>query len=408
MADVTVTLAVDGKQLKGGLDTARRDVEKFSKGAETSLARIGKAGGGKQKGIQGGAAIGGVGMQLQDVAVQLQMGTKLSTVFAQQGSQIASSFGTAGIAIGAAIAVFATLYTVGQKNKENFDNLVKSSKDLSNSFQTLNAASAFSDIESGARAAKDQIVLLNAESDRVASKSGILADYLGQLFGGETSENKNKKNDEDTGRMMMERVKLGKLAVESAQEELRIAELRAQGLTDQADEAQRMLDLTRELAEIDKLPFTTKTKDDLKDIATNLSAAKAEADKLNKAEKEEEKQKPTGADTNGDGFTSKREKRVYDLAQERGQRKADAIKGFSRKARGLSNFGGLDEFSEMQKMSLYHGSESVGLRWKGVKSTDPIGTIAARNAPDGKGGTERIVSQLDKLTNVVKERLIVD
>jgi hypothetical protein len=403
MADATVTLGLDAKQLRSGLESTRRDVEKFSQGANRSIGQIGK-----QKGIQGGSGIGGVGMQLQDVAVQLQMGTRLSTVFAQQGSQIASSFGTAGIAIGAAIAVFATLYTVGQKNKENFDALVKSSSQLSNSFKSLNAASSFEDIAGGASAAKDQIKLLNEESDRLRSKSGVLADYLGQLFGGDASEVKNEKTDQATGKLMMERVALGKLAVESAKEELRIANLRAQGLTDQADEAQRALDLTRELASIDKLPFTTKTKDDLKEVKTNLSDAVAEAEKLKRAEKTEKDEKKTGADTNGDGFTSKREQRVYDLAQERGQRKADSIKGFSRRAAGLSNFGGLSEFKEMQNMSLYHGGESVGLRWKGVRSTDPIGTVSARDVPNAKGGVDRMVTSLDKLHNLVEQRLTVD
>ncbi|MCP4488301.1 MAG: hypothetical protein GY820_13420, partial [Gammaproteobacteria bacterium] len=34
-----------------------------------------------------------LGWQLQDVAVQAQMGTSAFTIFAQQGSQMASSFG---------------------------------------------------------------------------------------------------------------------------------------------------------------------------------------------------------------------------------------------------------------------------------------------------------------------------
>ena len=42
--------------------------------------------------MRGGAAQ--LGMQVQDVAVQLQGGTAAMTVFAQQGSQIASLFGT--------------------------------------------------------------------------------------------------------------------------------------------------------------------------------------------------------------------------------------------------------------------------------------------------------------------------
>jgi len=98
MGQVSIAIGLDAKPLKAGLDGARRDVERFGQSANRSFGQIGK-----QKGVAGGTGIGGVGMQLQDVAVQLQMGTRLSTVLAQQGSQIASSFGTAGIAIGALI-----------------------------------------------------------------------------------------------------------------------------------------------------------------------------------------------------------------------------------------------------------------------------------------------------------------
>lgn len=47
-----------------------------------------------------------LGWQLQDVAVQLQMGANGFMVFGQQGSQLASSFGAWGALIGAGIAVF--------------------------------------------------------------------------------------------------------------------------------------------------------------------------------------------------------------------------------------------------------------------------------------------------------------
>ena len=135
----------------------------------------------------------------------------------------------------------------------------------------------------------------------------------------------------------------------------------------------------------------------------SLAVTKEETKEKEKAEK-----KKTGADTNDDGFISKREQRVYDLVQKRGQRKADSIKGFSRKAAGLANFGGLAELEEMNAMQEMHGFSSVGLRWKGVKSTDPLGTIAARNAPNDKGGIDRFVTSQDKLYNLIEQRLTVD
>lgn len=54
-------------------------------------------------------AMGQFGYQVQDIAVQLQMGQNAMLVFAQQGSQIASIFGPHGQVIGAIIAVAGAL-----------------------------------------------------------------------------------------------------------------------------------------------------------------------------------------------------------------------------------------------------------------------------------------------------------
>ena len=55
------------------------------------------------RGMRGAA--GQLGYQIQDIAVQLQMGTNAMMVFGQQGSQIASIFGPGGAVIGAIIAI---------------------------------------------------------------------------------------------------------------------------------------------------------------------------------------------------------------------------------------------------------------------------------------------------------------
>lgn len=85
--------------------------------------------------------LGQVGHQLQDIAVQAQMGTNAMIIFGQQGSQIVSLFGPYGAMIGAFLAVSAaigsalipSLFSVGETVKEvddhidnlidNFDNL---------------------------------------------------------------------------------------------------------------------------------------------------------------------------------------------------------------------------------------------------------------------------------------------
>lgn len=70
---------------------------------------------------------GQVGHQIQDIAVQLQMGTNAMLVFGQQGGQIASLFGPKGAMIGAVLSVGAAIGTYlapklfeGEKAAEDF------------------------------------------------------------------------------------------------------------------------------------------------------------------------------------------------------------------------------------------------------------------------------------------------
>ena len=57
------------------------------------------------------SAVGNMGHQVQDVAVQLQYGTDALIVFGQQGSQIAAAFGPTGAIVGGVVAIGAALGT---------------------------------------------------------------------------------------------------------------------------------------------------------------------------------------------------------------------------------------------------------------------------------------------------------
>ncbi|TWA73935.1 hypothetical protein FBZ83_1262 [Azospirillum brasilense] len=68
-------------------------------------------------------ALGNMGLQLQDVAVQAQMGTSAFIILAQQGPQIASAFGPMGIAIGTVVSIASVaagvLFTLGDETKKS-------------------------------------------------------------------------------------------------------------------------------------------------------------------------------------------------------------------------------------------------------------------------------------------------
>lgn len=99
------------------MPTAELDIKIDSRdvpNATRELQRLEKAGASAEKGL--GSMRGtmqNVSYQLQDVAVQAQMGASGLTILAQQGPQIASVFGPAGAAVGALIGIGALIAGVG-------------------------------------------------------------------------------------------------------------------------------------------------------------------------------------------------------------------------------------------------------------------------------------------------------
>lgn len=97
--------------------TAELDIKIDSRdvpNATRQLQQLEKAGASVEKGMGSmrGAAQN-LSYQLQDIAVQAQMGTSGLTILAQQGPQIASVFGPAGAAVGALIGIGALIASVG-------------------------------------------------------------------------------------------------------------------------------------------------------------------------------------------------------------------------------------------------------------------------------------------------------
>jgi hypothetical protein len=133
-----------------------------------------------------GARAGAVGMQVQDIAVQAQMGTSAVTILAQQGTQIASIFGPQGAIVGALIGVGAVAAKVfydmavasavtgeamedmSDKLKEAFDDQAKKSiEDFNAQLQNqTNIAQSLREVE---------VDLLEARLDRQEADSSIIA-----------------------------------------------------------------------------------------------------------------------------------------------------------------------------------------------------------------------------------------
>ena len=112
-----------------GLNDEQIDSIRATQLATAELRGQGQAAAGTAKGglrlMRGG--LGQLGHQVQDVAVQLQMGQNALLVFGQQGSQVASLFGQNGALIGAFLAVGAAVGTALApslfKTKDAFEEL---------------------------------------------------------------------------------------------------------------------------------------------------------------------------------------------------------------------------------------------------------------------------------------------
>lgn len=127
MAELTplsILITADADDLKAELSAARAALNKFetaaSKGAKGSTAlggamnKLGNVSGSTRAKIQM------TSYQLQDIAVQLQMGTRASTVMAQQLPQLASAFGPVGAIVGtlAAVGIPALAFAFGSAEEK--------------------------------------------------------------------------------------------------------------------------------------------------------------------------------------------------------------------------------------------------------------------------------------------------
>lgn len=109
MARVESTTVATTRKLKAEWAKYEKDVAAL----QSKSARGAGAGGG------GTSVAGALSMQVQDIAVQAQMGVDPLRVLAQQGSQIASIFGPAGAVVGGIIATAAALGVLGKEAKDS-------------------------------------------------------------------------------------------------------------------------------------------------------------------------------------------------------------------------------------------------------------------------------------------------
>ncbi len=238
------------------------------------------------KGMQGGTGFQNVGYQVQDIAVQLQMGTNAAVILAQQGSQIASGFGAAGIAVGATVAVVGGLYTAGDKSNEMFEEMIKNVGKLKTETDKLSKSGGLTDMINQSTVLQDAQTELLKSIDKLYTLSGRSIALLGQAAGGDSPEEKRNKLAELYNELLQKRRELVDSILLKSGEEVNIARMRAEGNEDAADELERQLDLKLKIAKIKDQPFSDAAKIELIEDETKKSDFEAQAKKRIKYEKE--------------------------------------------------------------------------------------------------------------------------
>jgi hypothetical protein len=261
-------------------------VEKRLSGLDQSVQKFGRRGG-------IGSSLGNVSAQLQDIAVQLQGGTRASLVFAQQGSQMLSAFGPAGAVAGAVAAIGSALWMAKEQGREAFRVLDLEVRTFDSSMSQLLSGSV-EDLLTGLQKVDQQLTQLKSQraEDSTTMLGKMLPDSLMHYAVGfglpvsSTDANPQRRELENTALENRSRI-LDQIAANS-REEVKIAELRAQGMGKEADAMERSIKLRRTLAGIESGP--SELKDRLQSDAIAIAAAEERRDLL-EAQKQIEEQR---------------------------------------------------------------------------------------------------------------------
>ena len=148
-----------------------------------------------------------LGMQLQDVAVQAQMGTNALVILGQQGSQVASLFGPGGALLGAAIAITAAVANMAF----GFGRASEEASDLDGTLRKLNIA--FSDLTREERAYLRVETIKNLERlreeaegvEKELNKLTVVTPALARAYSNNTVElqDNSEKADELRGKLAL-------------------------------------------------------------------------------------------------------------------------------------------------------------------------------------------------------------
>lgn len=207
------------------------------------------AGGGGGSG-SGKFQAGMLGQQLQDIAVQAQMGVSPITILAQQGSQLAGIFGTGGAIVGAGIAVGGALMTMGVKGNEAFEGLIQRGKDLHDEIVKIVDSGSLDQLLEAFDKVEKQNTAISAERKSIGSVGGAFSGGWGMIMGGKSEAEKLNDLKKAEIQAQWDLVNAEQVALLISERQIKVNELRAKGKDAEADALERQLKLEAQIERI--------------------------------------------------------------------------------------------------------------------------------------------------------------
>lgn len=244
MADATVTLGLDASGVGSGLKRATSELNSFSSRVQSSP--IGKA--------KADMRASQVSYQIQDIAVQAQMGTSALTIFSQQVPQLLGAFdlGKLGAIAGAVAGVGGALVYAGYKGSEAFKGLVQDAAGLDTEVKKLTAGGSLSEMEGAFERiiAKQDELRKSQQATAGGSFSGFTRELAATLGFGDGVFKENQQAAAASASLEKTKVQLSSKLIETSARNLEIAKLRANGENSTADAMERQARLEARIAEI--------------------------------------------------------------------------------------------------------------------------------------------------------------
>jgi len=239
-----------------------------------------------------GYRMGQFGMQVQDVAVQMQNAADktraLFTVTAQQAPQFLGILGTKGAVIGGVVAIGAALGTAVYESQKNFSAMINHAGEFGKELSSLSKSGGINELVTGLKQASKETSTLQKEiDDYTKGMSGYFATYsaeIAKIFGGDGAIERIQKIGAAQAEINDAEANARQSLIKIAEREIEVQKLRQSGQNELADKVQREIDLQKELARIQE-----STSDDF--VKGKLKEIEVQKDKTKQLELEKEKAK---------------------------------------------------------------------------------------------------------------------